>query len=316
LSADFFGAIFFTGAFCEDAGAFTAAFVGELFSAVDLAVALVLAVEAAVFFTAVFFTPDTPEPGVVFAAGRPAALVVVFFADALAGAFLAAVLVAAAFDVVVFVAAAFAVVALAGAFLAAVFVAVVFVAVVFFAAALAGAFLAAVFVAVVVLPAVLVVAVFVAGFLAAVPVLAAGDFLAVVLVAGAFLAVVFVAGAFLAVVFFAAVFFALVAVVLAPELLLAGAAFVAVLPLVDFRVTLDVTLLAAAAVLPASFFAVDRAMAAGPPIQPVVWRSPHACGEDMPSLAPLQTNARTKPMCLRHMSSGRLERTARRGWDE
>jgi hypothetical protein len=38
------------------------------------------------------------------------------------------------------------------------------------------------------------------------------------------------------------------------------------------RVTVDVTRLAAAAVLPASFFAVERAIAAGPPIQPVVWR--------------------------------------------
>jgi hypothetical protein len=176
--------------------------------------------------------------------------------------------------------------------------------------------LAVVDLAVVDLAVVVLLAVLFAGFLAAVPALVAGDFLVVVLVAGAFLAVVFVAGAFLAVVFFAAVFFALVAVVLAPELLLACAAFVAVLPLVDLRVTLDVTLLAAAAVLPASFFAVERAMAAGPPIQPDVWRSPHACGEDMPSPAPLQTNARTKPMCLRHMSSGRLERTARRGWDE
>jgi hypothetical protein len=161
----------------------------------------------------------------------------------------------------------------------------------------------------------LVADVLVAGFLAAAPVFVVGDFFAVVLVAGAFLAVVFVAGALLGAAFFVAAFFELAAV-LAEGLLLAGAAFVAVVPLVDFRVTLDVTLLAAAAVLPASFFAVDRAMAAGPPIQPVVWRSPHACGENMPSLARLQTNARTKPVCLHHMSSGRLERTARRGWDE
>jgi hypothetical protein len=186
-------------------------------------------------------------------------------------------------------------------------------------AALAGAFVAvlALFAAVLlteVLAGAFFAAVLVADFLAA-PVFVVGDFFAVVLVAGAFLAVVFVAGALLGAAFFVAAFFELAAV-LAEGLLLAGAAFVAVVPLVDFRVTLDVTLLAAAAVLPASFFAVDRAMAAGPPIQPVVWRSPHACGENMPSLARLQTNARTKPMCLHHMSSGRLERTARRGWDE
>jgi hypothetical protein len=129
--------------------------------------------------------------------------------------------------------------------------------------------------------------VFVAGaFLA--EVFVAGAFLAEVFVAGAFLAEVFVAGAFLAEVlvagalvaadflagaFFAAAFLALDEAGFAAADLVVEAApfavdvFVAAV-LVDLRATLEVTLLAAAAVLPASFFAVDRAMAPGPPIQP------------------------------------------------
>ncbi len=142
-------------------------------------------------------------------------------------------------------------------------------------------------------------------------------------VAGALLADVFVAGAFLAAAFFveavAAAFLApdvagFVAVVLAALVAdavpLDGEAFV-VLVLVDFRVTLEVTLLAAAAVLPAIFFAADRAMAAVPLFSDV-WRSPHACGEDMPSPRRLQTNAESKPTCLAHTWSGRLDRIARR----
>jgi hypothetical protein len=84
----------------------------------------------------------------------------------------------------------------------------------------------------------------------------------------------------------------------------------------DLRETVEVTRLAAAAVLPASFFAVVRAMAAGPPNQHEVWPAPHACGEDMPSFASLQTPAWAKPVCVVTCRSGRLEGTARRGWDE
>ena len=109
-------------------------------------------------------------------------------------------------------------------------------------------------------------------------VLVVGVFLAEVFVAGAFLAEVLVAGAFVAADFLAGGFFAAAFLALddagfaAADLVVEAVpfavdVFVAVV-LVDLRATLEVTLLAAAAVLPASFFAVDRAMAPGPPIQP------------------------------------------------
>ncbi|HET7532189.1 MAG TPA: hypothetical protein VFJ83_03500 [Nocardioidaceae bacterium] len=111
-----------------------------------------------------------------------------------------------------------------------------------------------------------------------VDVLVVGVFLAEVFVAGAFLAEVLVAGAFVAADFLAGAFFAAAFLALddagfaAADLVVEAVpfavdVFVAVV-LVDLRATLEVTLLAAAAVLPASFFAVDRAMAPGPPIQP------------------------------------------------
>lgn len=62
----------------------------------------------------------------------------------------------------------------------------------------------------------------------------------------------------------------------------------------DARVTVAVTLFAAAAVLPASFCAVERAIAGKAPLESRnVWQPPHACGEDMPPPGRRQPNART-----------------------
>jgi hypothetical protein len=138
------------------------------------------------------------------------------------------------------------VVFLAGAF----FAAVVFPAAVFFAVAfLAGAFFAAVVFFAVVFFAV----VFLAGaFLA-------GAFLVVLVDAALFVPLVFFAVAFLGVAFFADAADFVVDAVDPPD--------VVPLLLVARRVTPEVTRFAAAAVFPASFFAVERAMAAGPPVQ-------------------------------------------------
>jgi hypothetical protein len=282
FSAVFFEAgIFFTEAFCWDAGAFAAAFVGELFLAGVRAEPFVLLVAAAGFFTA-FFVPVAP-------AGGLAVVTAAFFAVAFAAVFVAAVFLATVFLAGLFAAVAFAVV-FAGAFEVA-FEVDAFVAVVGFLAA--GAFVAADLLAAALVPTffagALVAADFVAVFAALVADLAAlfagalAAFLveaaffavalpALVLVAGAFFALVLVAGAFFAEAFLAEAF-------LASE---DAAAFAlrevaaAVVPLAgDLRPIPDVTRLAAAAVLSASFFAVDRAMAAGPPIQPVLCGDHH-----------------------------------------
>ncbi len=116
-----------------------------------------------------------------------------------------------------------------------------------------------------------------ADFFAVLLALVAGAFLADVFVAGAFFVAAFLVAAFFVAAFFVAAFF-VAAVVAAAFLVVDAAAFVpglvaeaardgaafVVLVLVDFRVTVEVTLLAAAAVLPASFFAAVRAMAADP----------------------------------------------------
>ncbi|HEX6878680.1 MAG TPA: hypothetical protein VF165_23680 [Nocardioidaceae bacterium] len=266
-------AIFFTEAFCVDAGAFAAALLGELFFAAVPVGAVFLAVVAAVL-TAPFLPPVPP------------ALVLVVLATVCAVAFFGV-----GFFAVVLVTAAFAVaffgelfVVAAGDFFVGFAVVVRFAVLVLPApdAFLAGAFFADV----------LVAGAFAADFL--VTDLVAGAFFADALVAGAFFADVLVAGAFFAAdflvtdlaagAFFAADFFAAgVAGALAAFLALAVEDFVAVLVadppprveaalvvvvLLDLRVTVEVTRLAAAAVLPASFFAVVRAMAEGPPIQP------------------------------------------------
>ncbi|HLN76642.1 MAG TPA: hypothetical protein VK204_06315 [Nocardioidaceae bacterium] len=178
--------------------------------------------------------------------------------------------------------------AFAGAFFAAVFVTATFFAGAF-AAAFVVAFLAAAFV--VVLAALFFVAGLVAGFVA-------GDLLALVFVAGEVFAVDFFTAGFFAAAFLLVEEVAFVVAVFAADLVDAAALTPPPVFVVDLLVTPEVTRLAAAAVFPASFFAVDRAMAAGPPISMVVWRSPHACREDMPSHLPLQSNVTGKPVCL------------------
>ncbi len=276
MTASFFAGAFagdFEGAFFSAAAVLAAAFfaatglaatglmavaLGEVFFAGAFVVAAVLV--ASVFFTVPLFAGALVADllvGLAFVEADPLLAAAVFFTDVvdLAGAFFAAFFAGALVAAAFFAGALFAGAFLAGAFLAGER---------FVGAFAAGAFFVAAF--------------FTAGFFVV------------------FLAVDLVVVAFEVVVFAAVVFLASPAAFVDDDLagaLFAGALAAAFSALADgLRVTEAVTLFAAAAVLPAIFFAVVRAMNAGPPQVQVCGDGHTTCGEDRPHEGNHQLSAR------------------------